>query len=115
MIRIIEKDGSTKDYDQKDIYALQALRHTGSHVMANAIKRLYPNAKLAIGPFIDNGFYYDIDFGDYKLSDEDFPKIEDEMKKIIILSSLIVIRPCLVSSRTARNVATLSERSVTPS
>ena len=83
MIRIIEKDGSTKDYDQKDIYALQALRHTGSHVMANAIKRLYPNAKLAIGPFIDNGFYYDIDFGDYKLSDEDFPKIEDEMKKII--------------------------------
>ncbi|MBO6118934.1 MAG: threonine--tRNA ligase [Lachnospiraceae bacterium] len=83
MIRIIEKDGSTKDYEQSDIYALQTLRHTGSHVMANAIKRLYPNAKLAIGPYIDNGFYYDIDFGNEKISDEDFPKIEDEMKKII--------------------------------
>ena len=83
MIRIIEKDGSTKDYNQSDIYALQTLRHTGSHVMAAAIKRLYPNAKLAIGPFIDNGFYYDIDFGDVKISDEDFPKIEEEMKKII--------------------------------
>ena len=83
MIRIIEKDGSTKDYNQSDIYALQTLRHTGSHIMAAAIKRLYPNAKLAIGPFIDNGFYYDIDFGDVKISDEDFPKIEEEMKKII--------------------------------
>ena len=83
MIRIIEKDGSTKDYDQSDIYALETLRHTGSHIMANAVKRLYPNAKLAIGPFIDNGFYYDIDFGDDKISDEDFPKIEEEMKKII--------------------------------
>lgn len=83
MIRIIEKDGSTKDYEQSDIYALQTLRHTGSHIMADAVKRLYPNAKLAIGPFIDNGFYYDIDFGDVKISDEDFPKIEEEMKKII--------------------------------
>ena len=83
MIRIIEKDGSTKDYDQSEVYALQALRHTGSHIMAEAVKRLYPNAKLAIGPFIDNGFYYDIDFGDDKISDEDFPKIEEEMKKII--------------------------------
>lgn len=83
MIRIIEKDGSTKDYEQSDVYALQALRHTGSHIMAEAVKRLYPQAKLAIGPFIDNGFYYDIDFGDVKISDEDFPKIEDEMKKIV--------------------------------
>ena len=83
MIRIIEKDGTTKDYDQSDIYALQTLRHTGSHIMADAVKRLYPNAKLAIGPFIENGFYYDIDFGDIKISDEDFPKIEEEMKKII--------------------------------
>ena len=83
MIRIIEKDGQTKDYEQTDIYALQTLRHTGSHIMADAVKRLYPNAKLAIGPFIDNGFYYDIDFGDIKISDEDFPKIEEEMKKII--------------------------------
>lgn len=83
MIRIIEKDGTTKDYEQSELHALETLRHTGSHVMANAIKRLYPNAKLAIGPFIENGFYYDIDFGDEKISEEDFPRIEEEMKKII--------------------------------
>lgn len=83
MIRIIEKDGSTCDYEKNDKYALETLRHTASHVMANAVKRLYPSAKLAIGPYIDNGFYYDIDFGDTKISDEDFPKIEEEMKKII--------------------------------
>ena len=83
MIRIIEKDSSTKDYNVDDLHALQTLRHTGSHIMANAVKRLYKDAKLAIGPFIDNGFYYDIDFGDTKLSDEDIPKIEEEMKKII--------------------------------
>lgn len=76
MIRIIEKDGSTKDYDQSDIYALETLRHTGSHVMAAAVKRLFPNAKLAIGPFIDNGFYYDIDFGDEKFQ----MKISQELK-----------------------------------
>ena len=83
MIKIIEKDGIVKEYDQSDIYALQTLRHTGSHIMANAVKRLYKDAKLAIGPYIDNGFYYDIDFGDIKISDEDFAKIEDEMRKII--------------------------------
>ena len=83
MIRIIEKDGSTKDYEKDDRYALDTLRHTASHVMADAVKRLYPNAKLAIGPFIDNGFYYDIDLGDEKISDEDFPRIEEEMKRII--------------------------------
>ena len=83
MIRIIEKDSSTKDYNVDDLHALQTLRHTGSHIMANAVKRLYKDAKLAIGPFIDNGFYYDIDFGNIKLSDEDIPKIEEEMKKII--------------------------------
>ena len=49
MIRIIEKDGSTKDYEQSDVYALQALRHTGSHIMAEAVKRLYPNATITKG------------------------------------------------------------------
>ena len=83
MIRIIERDGNTKDLEKNDKYALETLRHTTSHVMADAIKRLYKGAKLAIGPSIDNGFYYDIDFGDTKISDEDFPKIEEEMKKII--------------------------------
>lgn len=62
-------------------FDLHILRHTASHIMAQAIKRLWPEAKLAIGPAIDNGFYYDIDL-DYRLSDEDLLKIEEEMKKI---------------------------------
>ena len=56
--------------------------HTSTHLMAHAIKRLYPEAKLAIGPAVENGFYYDIDL-DYKLTQEDLLKIEDEMKKIV--------------------------------
>ncbi|MBE7030784.1 MAG: threonine--tRNA ligase [Ruminococcaceae bacterium] len=58
------------------------LRHTASHVMAQAVKRLYPTAKLAIGPAIDNGFYYDFDM-ESSLSAEDLVKIEEEMKKIV--------------------------------
>ena len=61
---------------------LQVLRHTASHIMAQAIKRLFPQAKLAIGPAIDNGFYYDIDV-EPKLVEADLEKIEAEMKKII--------------------------------
>ena len=61
---------------------LSTLRHTTSHVMAQAIKHLYPDAKLAIGPSIADGFYYDIDFVSPVTAD-DLPKIEDEMKKII--------------------------------
>ena len=61
----------------------KAFRHTAAHVMAQAVKHLYPNAKLCIGPAIDNGFYYDIDFGDTKISDADLPKIEKKMRGII--------------------------------
>ena len=61
---------------------LNVLRHTASHIMAQAIKRLFPNAKLAIGPFIENGFYYDIDV-EPKIIEADLEKIEAEMKKII--------------------------------
>lgn len=58
-----------------------AYRHTTSHVLAEAVKRLYPNAKLAIGPSIDNGFYYDFEHEPF--SREDLDKIEAEMKKVI--------------------------------
>ena len=60
---------------------LQTLRHSASHVMAQAVKRLFPNVKLAIGPAIDTGFYYDFDT-DTPFSPEDLEKIEAEMKKI---------------------------------
>lgn len=57
-------------------------RHTGSHILAQAVKRLWPDVKLAIGPAIDNGFYYDFDT-EIPFSPEDFPKIEAEMAKIV--------------------------------
>ncbi len=59
----------------------KTLRHTGSHVMAQAIKRLFPDTKLAIGPAIENGFYYDLD-SSHVFTEEDFPAIEKEMAKI---------------------------------
>ena len=61
---------------------LQTLRHSASHVMAQAVKRLYPDCKLAIGPAIDNGFYYDFD-SPVPFTSEDLEKIEAEMKKIV--------------------------------
>ena len=57
-------------------------RHTASHILAQAVKRLYPEAKLTIGPAIENGFYYDID-SDVSFTPEILSKIEDEMKKIV--------------------------------
>ena len=57
-------------------------RHTSSHILAQAIKHIWPEAKLAIGPAIENGFYYDIDL-DYKITDQDLLKIQKEMKKIM--------------------------------
>ncbi|HSX44316.1 MAG TPA: threonine--tRNA ligase [Candidatus Saccharimonadales bacterium] len=63
---------------------LHAMRHSLAHIMANAIQHLWPEAKFGVGPVVENGFYYDVDLGpDLKLSDEDFPKIKDEMRKII--------------------------------
>ncbi|MDY3973114.1 MAG: threonine--tRNA ligase [Veillonella caviae] len=59
-----------------------ALRHSASHIMAQAIKRLWPEAKLAIGPAIENGFYYDLDM-EHVLVPEDLPKIEQEMQRIV--------------------------------
>lgn len=61
---------------------LHVIRHTAAHIMAQAIKRLYPQADFAYGPATENGFYYDIDLGETKLTDADLPKIEDEMRKI---------------------------------
>ena len=67
---------------ESDLDGKKAYWHTTSHIMAQAVKRLFPNVKLAIGPAIDDGFYYDFDV-EKPFSDEDKAKIEDEMKKII--------------------------------
>lgn len=63
--------------------ALSTLRHTASHIMAQAVQNLFPQAKLAIGPSIATGFYYDFDIPDHTLTPEDLPKIEEEMKRLI--------------------------------
>ena len=65
-----------------DEYGKRTFRHTASHIMAQAVKRLYPHAKLAIGPAVDDGFYYDFDV-ETKFTPEDLAKIEAEMKKIV--------------------------------
>ncbi len=62
---------------------LHAMRHSLAHIMATAIMKLWPEAKLGVGPVVENGFYYDIDLGKKKLSDEDFATIEKEMAKVI--------------------------------
>lgn len=61
---------------------LSKLNHSCAHLMAQAIKHLYPNAMFWVGPVIEEGFYYDVDLGDVTLTEEDLPKIEKEMKKI---------------------------------
>ena len=59
------------------------IRHSLAHIMANAIQRLWPDAKFGVGPVVENGFYYDVDLGEIKLSEANFAQIESEMKKII--------------------------------
>ena len=65
----------------KEDAALNTLNHSCAHLMAQAVKHLYPNAKFWVGPVVEEGFYYDIDLGDAVIRDEDLPKIEKEMKK----------------------------------
>ena len=73
---------------------LHILRHTAAHVMAQAIRRLHPEAKFAYGPANEKGFYYDVDLGEEKLTDEDLAAIEAEMKKIV--KENLPIRPSIL-------------------
>ena len=68
---------------QENNIDLQTLRHSTSHIMAQAVQSIYPNAKLAIGPSIENGFYYDFDIEGVTLKEEDLKVIEDKMKEIV--------------------------------
>ena len=62
---------------------LYAMRHSLAHIMATAVQDIWPEVKLGVGPVVENGFYYDIDLGDVKVSEEDFPRIEEKMHAII--------------------------------
>lgn len=80
-MKVIYNDGTVKECPKED--ELHVLRHSCAHVMAQAIKRLFPQADFAYGPANEKGFYYDVDLGEQKLTDEDLANIEKEMKKIV--------------------------------
>lgn len=80
--RPIEEDGAIEIVTPDHQDALEVMRHSTAHLMAQAIKRLYPNVKLGVGPVIEGGFYYDIDI-EQSLTPEDLPLIEKEMAKIV--------------------------------
>ena len=82
MNRTINNDCTLKLHTWNDTEGKHTFWHTSAHLLASAVLELYPNAKFGIGPAIENGFYYDIDFGEQVLSSEDFPKIEAKMAEI---------------------------------
>ena len=104
---IIDKHGVVSDCPAEE--ELQVLRHSASHIMAQAIKRLYPGAKFGYGPATEHGFYYDVDLGDVKLTDDDLARIEAEMRKIV--KENIPIKPFILGREEA--VRFMSERGET--
>ncbi|MFP4478997.1 MAG: threonine--tRNA ligase [Candidatus Izemoplasmatales bacterium] len=82
MDRVVSEDAEVAFLTDKDEEALDVLRHSAAHLLAEAVKKLYPQAKFGVGPVIEDGFYYDIDLGDEVLTESDLANIEKEMKKI---------------------------------
>ena len=82
MIRTIQKDGQILDMEEGNEELQKIIWHTTSHILAQAVQKLYPNTKLGIGPAIENGFYYDFRV-EKPFTEEDIAKIEEEMKKIV--------------------------------
>ncbi len=81
-MKIKKRDGSILEAGFEEELGKNAFRHTAAHILAQAVKRLYPDTKCAIGPSIADGFYYDFDFS-FRFSEENFAEIEAEMKKIV--------------------------------
>ena len=80
-MKIIYNNGTVAECPAED--ELQVIRHSAAHILAQAVKNLYPHAHFAYGPATEKGFHYDIDLGDTKLSEEDLPAIEKEMQAIV--------------------------------
>ncbi|HJK30053.1 MAG TPA: threonine--tRNA ligase, partial [Methanocorpusculum sp.] len=80
-MKVIYNDGKVGECPKEE--ELHVIRHTAAHVLAQAVKRLYPHASFAYGPATEKGFYYDVDLGDTKLSEADLPAIEQEMREIV--------------------------------
>ena len=103
-MKIIYNDGTVAEAEQSQ--ELEVLRHTAAHIMAQAVKRLYPHADFGYGPATEKGFYYDIDLGDTKLTDEDLEAIEKEMRKIV--KENLPIKPYILPREEA--IAHMQER-----
>ena len=103
-MKVIYKDGTVAEAPEAQ--ELEIIRHTAAHSMAQAVKRLYPEADFGYGPATEKGFYYDIDLGDKKLTDEDLQAIENEMRKIV--KENLPIRPYILPREEA--IAHMQER-----
>lgn len=80
-MKVLYNDGHVDECPADEV--THVVRHSAAHIMAQAIKRLYPEADFAYGPATEGGFYYDVDLGDKTLSEDDLPAIEDEMRRIV--------------------------------
>ena len=103
-MKVMYKDGHAAECAPEE--ELHVIRHTAAHILAQAVKRLYPQARFAYGPATEKGFYYDVDLGETKLSDEDFPAIEAEMAKIV--KENLPIKPFVLPR--AEAIALMQER-----
>ena len=103
-MNIVHADGSVAECPAEE--ELQVIRHTAAHILAQAVKRLYPQAHFGYGPATEKGFYYDIDLGDTKLGDEDLAAIEAEMRKIV--KENLPIKPSILPREEA--IALMEER-----
>ena len=89
---LIDEDAQVAIVTAKDPQGLEVIRHSCAHLLGHALKQLWPDAKMAIGPVIDNGFYYDIDLP-HRLSDEDLPRIEQRMHELARTDYTVVKQP----------------------
>jgi threonyl-tRNA synthetase len=96
-MKIIDKYGAVSECPEDQ--ELQVIRHTAAHVLAQAVKRLYPSADFGYGPATEKGFFYDIDLGDVKLTDADLEKIEAEMRRIV--KENIALKPFILGREEA--------------
>ena len=92
LYRPIETDATVQLLTWNDDEGKSTFWHTSAHLLATALQELYPGIKFGIGPSIENGFYYDIDFGNYEVSSEDFPKIEKKMQELVQAKTPIMRR-----------------------
>lgn len=92
LYRPITEDAKVQLLTWNDEDGKRTFWHTSAHLLATALQELYPGIKFGIGPSIENGFYYDIDFGKYEVSSEDFPKIEKKMQELVSAKTPITRR-----------------------